>query len=95
MRLMNITVVKPLTGYEVHLQFDDGTERIVDLEPYLHGPIFEPVRDDTSFFHSVTVDQAAGTIVWTNGADIDPNVLYYDHLQPAWIEDQAQQPQSN
>jgi hypothetical protein len=55
----------------------------IDLEPYLHGPIFEPIRKDSSVFRSVTVK--GGTIAWDNGADIDPDVLYYD-LKPAWME---------
>jgi hypothetical protein len=28
-----------------------------------------------------------GTIVWENGADIDPDVLYHE-LKPAWAEDE-------
>ena len=34
-------------------------------------------------FRSVKVE--GGTIAWDNGADIDPDVLYYD-LKPAWME---------
>jgi hypothetical protein len=87
MKLMSVCSVEPLDGYKVRLKFSDGMEKVVDLEVYLHGPIFEPVKNDVEFFRSVYVDEDAGTIVWSNGADIDPNVLYYDDLKPAWMED--------
>ncbi len=67
------------------MKFTDGTKKTVDLEPYLHGPIFEPIRNDPRVFASVKVDERAGTIAWDNGADIDPDVLYYG-LKPAWME---------
>jgi hypothetical protein len=31
---------------------------------------------DPAEFARVTVDQQAGTIVWPNGVDLDPDVLY-------------------
>jgi hypothetical protein len=38
--------------------------------------------DDDDAFGGVTVDAAAGTIYWSNGIDLDPDVLHGDH-QPA------------
>jgi hypothetical protein len=75
--------VKPLEEFRVHLEFEDGTQREVNLEPYLRGPIFEPIRNDPAVFRLVKIE--GGTIAWANGADIDPDVLYYN-LKPAWME---------
>jgi hypothetical protein len=58
--------------------FDDGTVREVDLEAELWGPVFEPLREDPHLFREVRVDEELGTIVWPNGADMDPDVLHGD-----------------
>lgn len=81
--MTRIRTVEPLEDFRVRLRFSDGSEKLIDLDPYLRGPIFEPLRKDQGLFHSVTVDLELGTIVWPNGADIDPDVLYHD-LKPAW-----------
>ncbi len=81
-RLVRVRSVAPLSGFVVRLDFTDGTVRDVDLEKFLRGPIFEPIRADPARFREVSVDRRAGTIVWPNGADIDPDVLYHD-LEPA------------
>jgi len=81
--LVRIRAIEPLKGFTVRLEFEDGTQKEVSLEPYLHGPIFEPMRNDPALFRSMKVE--GGTVAWENGADIDPDVLYYD-LQPAWME---------
>ena len=80
--MVRIRSVLPLDGLRVRLGFTDGTERTVDLEPYLRGPVFEPLRQDPDFFRSVRIDEELGTVVWPNGADLCPDVLY-ESLTPA------------
>jgi hypothetical protein len=77
MKLVDVTSVRVLEGFEVELTFDDGFVRRIDLDPYLHGPIFQPLRDDPAYFRLVRVDPELGTICWPNSADIDPEVLRY------------------
>ncbi len=84
-RPVRIRAVQVLEDFTVRLEFTDGTHKEIDLEVYLHGPIFEPIRNDPQIFRSMKVDPRMGTIVWDNGADIDPDVLYYG-LKPAWME---------
>lgn len=84
-QFIRVRSVKVLNKFIVRLEFTDDTDREIDLEPYLHGPIFEPIRNDADMFNSVKVDKRMGTIVWDNGANIDPDVLYYS-LKPAWME---------
>jgi len=62
-------------GYVLKVKFDDGAERTIDFEPILLGPLFGPLRN-LSLFRQASVDADLGTIVWPNGADIDPGVLY-------------------
>ena len=83
-KLVRISEVYPLEDFKCHLTFEDGEQKVIDLEPYLHGPIFEPFLQDKKMFRSVRVID--GTVGWENGADIDPDVLYYD-LKPAWMEE--------
>lgn len=81
--MREITEVSVLDGFTVHLVFDDGSVRTVDLEPLLRGPIFAAVKADRSLFAQLRVDPELGTIVWPNGADMDPDVLHGDEV-PAW-----------
>jgi hypothetical protein len=82
--LVRVRSAIPLKEWRVLLEFEDGTEKEVDLEPYLDGPIFEAIRNDPLMFQDIKI--VGGTVAWENGADIDPDVLYYG-LQPAWKEE--------
>ncbi|NJO84387.1 MAG: DUF2442 domain-containing protein [Blastochloris sp.] len=82
--LIRIQSVEPLDAQRVRVVFTNGEQRELDLAPYLaSGPIFEPVRSDPAFFRAVSVN--GGTLVWPNGADIDPDVLYHAGTPP-WAE---------
>jgi hypothetical protein len=81
MQLVDVTALAILDAYRVQLTFSDQTTKEVDLEPYLSGPIFQPVRDMAYFRQACMRD---GAIAWPNGADIDTQVLRYDLTPAAW-----------
>ena len=70
-----VTSVSYVSGYRLLLTFEDGSMRLVDLEPHLDGEIFDPLRD-TNYFRTVSVNPDLATIVWDNGADMSPDFLY-------------------
>jgi hypothetical protein len=71
-----VTEVETLGGFVLRLRFNDGSERVIDLEDVLWGPVFEPLKTDPGLFRAVQVDHELGTICWPNGADMDPDVLH-------------------
>jgi hypothetical protein len=74
--LIHIVGAKALGEYRLHLRFEDGVEGVIDLAPHLSfRGVFEPLRDP-AYFAQVRVDPDLGTVVWPNGADLDPYVLY-------------------
>jgi len=81
---VRVRAVEPRQGFNVLFTFDNGTQREIDLERYMRGPVFEPLRKDPAKFRAMKIE--GGTIAWDNGADIDPDVLYYN-LKPAWSEE--------
>jgi hypothetical protein len=84
MELVRVTNVESKDGFTVHVWFTNGTERDIDLEKYLRGPVFERLRTDPDQFRTVHVTEGR-TIGWGDDLDIDPDTLYHD-LKPAWME---------
>ena len=74
--VIDVIEARILARHIVELTFADGERRVLDLEPYLHGAMFEPLARDYELFRQMTVDPDAGTIVWPNGADMSPRTLY-------------------
>jgi len=63
--------------YRLELSFTDGTTGEFDFKERVvgRGGVFGPL-EDVAFFRQVKVDSEAGTIVWPNGVDFCPDVLY-------------------
>ena len=86
-QFIRVQSVTSLDDQIVRIVFTNGEQRDIDLSPYIvSGPIFEPVRNDPTFFRLVRVE--GGTVAWPNGADIDPDVLYYDG-PPPWASERV------
>jgi hypothetical protein len=65
-----------LGEYRLLLTFEDGARRETDISLLVpFDGVFEPLKDE-AYFCKVRVDPDSGTIVWPNGADICPDVLY-------------------
>jgi len=73
--ILHIVNAEVAGGHRLRLEFDDHTQKTVDLRPLLEGPVFEPLRDP-KYFARVVVDPVCGTVVWPNGADFAPEALY-------------------
>lgn len=78
-KIPRVTAVQVRPPYGLHLTFDDGLTREVDLADELWGPMFEPLKEP-AFFAQVSIDH--GTVAWPNGLDLDPLVLHGD-FKPA------------
>lgn len=66
---------KVVGDYGLQVEFEDGVERNIDLEPVLEGEIFGPLKDPR-LFAQVELEPESHTLVWPNGADFDPETLH-------------------
>ena len=57
--MRGVKQVEVLSGFNVRLTFTDGTTRVIDLDFYLRGPVFEPIRSEPGVFGKVRVDPEA------------------------------------
>ena len=72
-----ITEVDYVKDYVLAITFADGTRAELDFADKVlgRGGVFLPL-EDLPFFQQVHVDLEAGTLVWPNGVDLDPDVIY-------------------
>ncbi len=72
-----ITNVQYIQDYILRLTFSNGEETELDFATRVRGRggVFTPL-EDVDYFAQVAVDPEARTLVWPNGVDLDPDVLY-------------------
>ncbi len=86
-----INHVRWVGDYRLELEFTDGLRKEVDFKYRVvgRGGALAPLGD-VEFFKQVHLEPEAGTIIWPNGVDFCPDVLYslasgrpIEVLQPA------------
>ncbi len=71
---LHIERAEYLNDYRLKLFFNNGEIKEVDLQNELEGVIFEPLKNK-DLFKKFFISH--NTIEWENGADFDPEFLYY------------------
>lgn len=69
-RVVDVDYVK---DYTLSITFSDGVKKVVDLQPYLKGGVFEQLKD-LSKFRQYGLNH--WTIEWACGVDLAPEFLY-------------------
>ncbi len=75
MQSPNIRKAKVLKDYLINIVFDNGEEKIFDIQPYLQYPIFQPLKEKEQLYSFSIVDE---TIEWECGADLSPDTFYIE-----------------
>ncbi len=81
-----VSAVKPLDGYRLDVEFNDGTKGMVDMRQMVHAAdsgVFAALRDQALF------DQAFiryGAVTWPGDLDLAPDAMY-DKIKAAgkWV----------
>ena len=74
--LKDVVDVRHVGRHRLFLRFEDGASGEVDVAAMVRFTgVFAPLVDESEFA-KVRVNPEIGTIVWPNGADLDPDVLY-------------------
>ncbi len=67
--------VKATDNYLLELEFDNGETGVFSMQPYLHYPVFQPLKD-LSFFKKAHATM--GFVSWSDDIDMSPDTLYLE-----------------
>jgi uncharacterized protein DUF2442 len=74
--LRDIIDAKVIAAHRLRIRFEDGVEGEVDVAGEISFTGVFAALQDPDYFARVRVVPELGTVVWPNGADLDPVVLY-------------------
>jgi hypothetical protein len=69
--------VKAEQNFQLLLTFSNGEVRIFDVGPFLHIGRFSELIQPGIF---QSANQVMGTVQWSNGLDLCPDMLYLDSI---------------
>lgn len=69
----DVVSVKPIEGYRISVQLQDGSQGVFDMRPYLNKGVFQELRDPV-YFNSVGIQ--FGAVTWPHGQDIASETLH-------------------
>ena len=77
--LPRIVSAVPTGGRKIHVRFDNGIEKTVDLSPALASRrIYIPLRDDEALFRSFKVSEYRDALEWSD--ELDFSALWLEAL---------------
>jgi hypothetical protein len=62
-------------GFQLHVVFVNGEEKIFDSKPYLAYPVYEKLQDEA---YCAKAKVQNGVVLWDNETDMDPDRLYLE-----------------
>ena len=82
LNMRKIIELHPAENFLLHIRFDNGTQKIFDLKPYLHLPVFAALQKQEAFqdvinkgyfieWPAFEVDLSADTL-WHEGKSPEP-----------------------
>ncbi len=69
----SVTRVEAMENYHLHLQFENGENKLFDVTPYLNKGIFVELKKE-DYFKKVRI--AFGSVEWPNEQDFSKDTLY-------------------
>lgn len=64
-----------LRNHQFLLFFSNGEQKLFDLKPYLHYPIYHALQDEAFCSKAILFN---GTLKWDDEIDFDPDTIYLE-----------------